>query len=61
VEESIRENAELTALLTEFIRNLEVHQKIPYIISLGGESGEVGKSNTTVEEYRAFMVTFPYP
>jgi fructose/tagatose bisphosphate aldolase len=54
-EESVRKNAELTALLTEFIRNLETHQRLPYTISLGGESGEVGKTNTTVEEYRAYM------
>ncbi len=55
VEEAIRENAELTASVTEFIRNLETEHETPYTISLGGESGEVGKTNTTVEEYRAFQ------
>lgn len=55
VEEAVRKNAELTATLTEFIRNLENQKKLPYTISLGGESGEVGKTNTTVEEYWAYM------
>lgn len=55
VEEAVRENAEVTALVTQFIRNLEGQGRIPYTIALGGESGEVGKFNTTVEEYRAYM------
>ncbi len=55
VAEAVRTNAELTASLTEFVRNIEKQQKIPYTISLGGESGEVGKTNTTVEEYQAYM------
>lgn len=55
VEEAVRKNAELTASLTEFVRNLENLHRLPYTISLGGESGEVGKTNTTVEEYRAYM------
>jgi fructose/tagatose bisphosphate aldolase len=57
-EDAVRENAELSATLTDFIRNLEAEQGIPYPITLGGESGEVGKTNTTVEEYRAFMAIF---
>jgi fructose/tagatose bisphosphate aldolase len=58
VEDSVRENAELTASLTEFTRKTEAEKKIPYTVSLGGESGEVGKTNTSVEEYRAFMSIF---
>ena len=58
VEDALRENAELTASLTAFVRDVEQREKIPYVISLGGESGEVGKTNTTVEEYRAFMTMF---
>jgi fructose/tagatose bisphosphate aldolase len=58
VEEAVRENAVLTASLTAFIRKMERDEKLPYVISLGGESGEVGKTNTTVEEYRAFMAIF---
>ena len=58
VEEAVRENAELTASLTEFVRYLEGHHETPYVISLGGESGEVGRTNTTVEEYRSFMAVF---
>lgn len=54
VEDAVRKNAELTATLTEFIRKTEAEQKIPYTISIGGESGEVGKTNTTVEEYQVF-------
>ncbi len=55
VEEAVRENAEVTGSVIEFIRNLENKAKIPYTVSAGGESGEVGKTNTTVEEYRAYM------
>jgi fructose/tagatose bisphosphate aldolase len=58
VEDALRENAELTASLTAFVRDLEHQRKTPYVTSLGGESGEVGKTNTTVEEYRAFMMMF---
>ena len=57
-EDALRENAELAASLTAFVRDVEQREKIPYVISLGGESGEVGKTNTTVEEYRAFMTLF---
>jgi len=55
VEEAVRENAELTGSLTGFIRQTERELQIPYTLSIGGESGEVGKTNTTVEEYQAFM------
>lgn len=45
-------NAELTAEMTAFIRSLEP-ESIP--ISVGGEIGEVGGTNTTEEEFRTFM------
>jgi hypothetical protein len=42
----------LTASLTEFIRTLEPEG---LTVSVGGEIGEVGKQNSTVEELRAYM------
>jgi fructose/tagatose bisphosphate aldolase len=51
-----RQNAELTAYFTRLIRELEP----PGVtISVGAEIGEVGHHNTTPEEFRAFMETFP--
>jgi fructose/tagatose bisphosphate aldolase len=50
IEKQQRDNACITALLTEFIRSIE-----PGTISVGGEIGEVGKQNSTPEELRAFM------
>ena len=51
-----RLNAELTAHFTRLIRELE---PAGVTISVGAEIGEVGHHNTTPEEMRAFMVTFP--
>ena len=54
--EQQRLNAELTAHFTRLIRDLEP----PGItISVGAEIGEVGHHNTTPEEFRAFMDSFP--
>ena len=54
--EQQRLNAELTAHFTRLIRDLEP----PGVsISVGAEIGEVGHHNTTPEEFRAFMATFP--
>jgi fructose/tagatose bisphosphate aldolase len=51
-----RLNAELTAQFTCLVRELEP----PGVtISVGAEIGEVGHHNTTPEELRAFMVTYP--
>jgi len=50
--EQQRVNAELCARFTKFIRSLEPKQ-LP--ISVGGEIGEVGKANSTPEEFRAYM------
>jgi fructose/tagatose bisphosphate aldolase len=51
-----RLNAELTAGFTRLVRELEPAR---VTISVGAEIGEVGHHNTTPEELRAFMVTYP--
>ena len=45
-------NYTVAADMTKFIRDL---QPAGVTVSVGGEIGEVGKSNTTVEELRAYM------
>jgi len=51
-----RLNAELTARFTRLVRELEP----PGVtISVGAEIGEVGHHNTTPEELRALMATYP--
>ena len=50
--EQQRVNAELCARFTRFIREREP-EGMP--ISVGGEIGEVGKENSTPEEFRAYM------
>lgn len=52
VDEQQRANYEGTAHFTSFIR---LHQPRGVEISVGGEIGEVGKSNTTPEEFRAYI------
>ncbi len=52
VPEQQRVNAENTAELTRLIRGL---QPEGVTISIGGEIGEVGKSNSTEEELRAYL------
>ena len=54
--EQQRLNAELTAHFARLIRDLEPPD---ITISVGAEIGEVGHHNTTPEEFRAFMETFP--
>ena len=51
-----RLNAELTAQFTLLVRELE---PAGVTISVGAEIGEVGHHNTTPEEMRAFMATYP--
>jgi len=53
--EQQRVNFEQAAVMTEFIRSLEPDG---ITISVGGEIGEVGTENSTVEELRAFMDGF---
>ena len=45
-------NCQVTAEMTSFIRSIEPKG---VTISVGGEIGEVGKQNSTVEDLRAFM------
>jgi fructose/tagatose bisphosphate aldolase len=52
VKEQQRDNFERCAELTEFIRGLE---PAGVTISVGGEIGEVGKKNSTVEEFEAYF------
>jgi fructose/tagatose bisphosphate aldolase len=52
VPEQQRVNAENTAALTRLIREL---QPAGVTISIGGEIGEVGKTNSTEEELRAYL------
>lgn len=48
-------NADVTAQLTAFIREI---QPEGIVVSVGGEIGEVGGKNTTLEEFCAFMKGF---
>lgn len=52
LDEQQKDNYTVAADMTSFIRNLEPEG---VTISVGGEIGEVGKSNTTVEELRTYM------
>ena len=52
LDEQQENNYRITAEMTEFVRSLEPGG---VTISVGGEIGEVGKRNSTVEELRAFM------
>jgi fructose/tagatose bisphosphate aldolase len=52
LEEQQRVNADLCARFTKFIR---AHEPTAMPISIGGEIGEVGKENSTPEEFRAYM------
>jgi hypothetical protein len=54
--EQQRLNAELTAKFTRLVRELEPKS---VTISVGAEIGEVGAHNTTPDELRAFMATYP--
>ena len=52
LDEQQENNCLVTADITNFIRNIEPEG---ITISVGGEIGEVGKRNSTVEDLRAFM------
>ncbi len=45
----------VTASMTEFIRNIEPEG---VTVSVGGEIGEIGKGNSTVDELKAFMAGY---
>ena len=55
VKEQQRDNFERAAELTEFVRGLEPEG---VTISVGGEIGEVGKNNSTVEEFEEYFKGF---
>ncbi len=52
VDEQQELNCQITADMTDFIRNIEPKG---VTISVGGEIGEIGRGNSTVEDLRAFM------
>ncbi len=52
LEQQQEENCQVTAEMTRFIRGIEPEG---VNISVGGEIGEVGKQNSTVEDLRVFM------
>lgn len=52
VKEQQRDNYERAAEMTEFIRK---HQPPGVDVSVGGEIGEVGQKNSTVEEFEAYF------
>jgi len=47
-----KENYQMTALMTEYIREIEPKN---VIVSIGGEIGHIGGKNSTVAEFEAFM------
>lgn len=52
LDEQQRTNYEVSAALTQFVRDIEPEG---VTVSLGGEIGEVGEKNSTVPELRAYM------
>jgi hypothetical protein len=55
LEEQQKENCQVTADMTKFIREIEPQG---ITISVGGEIGEVGGHNSTVADLRAFMIGY---
>ncbi|MDD5038602.1 MAG: class II fructose-bisphosphate aldolase [Dehalococcoidales bacterium] len=55
LEEQQDKNCQITAEMTKFIRDIEPKG---ISISIGGEIGEVGRRNSTVEDLRAFMTGY---
>jgi len=47
-----KNNYQMTALLTKYIRSIEPKKTT---VSIGGEIGHIGGKNSTVEEFEAFM------
>jgi len=54
VEQQVK-NSQVTAAMTKLIRSIEPKG---ITISVGGEIGEIGKGNSTVEDLRAFMTGY---
>lgn len=55
LEKQQEKNSLVTAEMTEFVRSIEPSG---ITISVGGEIGEVGKRNSTVEDLKAFMTGY---
>jgi len=55
LEEQQKGNCQVTADMTKFIREIEPEG---ITISVGGEIGEVGGRNSTVEDLRAFIIGY---
>lgn len=53
--EQQEDNGRITAEMTRYIRNIEPKG---ITVSVGGEIGEIGTSNSTVEDLRAFMIKY---
>jgi fructose/tagatose bisphosphate aldolase len=53
--EQQEKNSQITAEMTRFIRSIEPKG---ITVSVGGEIGEIGKGNSTVEDLRAFMTGY---
>ncbi|MCK4863522.1 MAG: class II fructose-bisphosphate aldolase [Dehalococcoidales bacterium] len=51
-EKQQEKNSQITAEMTQFIRSIEPEG---VTVSVGGEIGEIGKGNSTVEDLRAYM------
>ena len=52
LEEQQTKNSQITAEMTQYIRSIEPKG---VTVSVGGEIGEIGKGNSTVEDLQAFM------
>ena len=50
-----KENARMTAALTQFIRTIE---PVGVTVSIGGEIGHIGGKNSTQDDFEAFMELF---
>jgi len=55
LDEQQADNCLITAAMTRFIRSIEPEG---ITISVGGEIGEIGKGNSTVDDLRAFMTGY---
>jgi fructose/tagatose bisphosphate aldolase len=55
--EQQEKNSQITAEMTRYIRSIEPEG---ITVSVGGEIGEIGKGNSTVEDLRAFMDGYLY-
>ncbi len=52
IDDQQKNNYEMTALMTEYVRSIEPKD---ITVSVGGEIGHIGGKNSTVEDFHAFM------